>query len=63
MLSPTSEATITWDIEDDAKSGTYRIRHLGDHKMVFGGGTASFSGTSSTFDVVNHSARGNLSVS
>lgn len=50
MLSPTSQATITWDIEEDTPPGTYRIQHFGDYKSVFGG-TASFSGTSSTFDV------------
>ena len=50
MLSPFSQATITWDIADGTEPGTYRVQHFGDYKQVFGG-TGSFSGTSSSFDV------------
>ena len=50
MLSPYSQATITWDIAEGTEPGTYRIQHFGDYKQVFGG-TGSFTGTSSSFDV------------
>ena len=50
MLSPQSTATITWTIPDGTPPGTYRLRHFGDYKHVFGG-TQSFSGASSSFSV------------
>lgn len=50
MLSPTSEATITWEIPEGTPDGTYRIQHFGDNKQIFGG-TGSFKGTSGTFTV------------
>lgn len=34
MLSPTSEATITWEIPEGTPDGTYRIQHFGDHKQA-----------------------------
>lgn len=34
MLSPTSEAIITWEIPEDTPDGTYRIQHFGDYKQA-----------------------------
>lgn len=55
MLSPTSTATITWDIAEDTQPGTYRIQHFGDYKHVFGY-THPFRGTSSSFEVGSSSS-------
>ena len=55
MLSPQSTATITWTIAEGTPPGTYRLRHFGDYKHVFGG-TQSFSGASSSFSVGSSAA-------
>ena len=47
----TSEVEITWEIEDDAERGQYRIRYFGAHKTPIGGAIKQFEGVSSTFGV------------
>jgi neutral ceramidase len=44
----TSEVTITWETEEDAEEGVYRLRYFGDAKEI-GGGITAFEGTSGTF--------------
>lgn len=46
-----SEVTIQWDIPSDTTPGSYRIRHFGYAKSLFGG-AAAYEGTSNTFQVV-----------
>ncbi|KAG8807679.1 hypothetical protein FRB91_004296, partial [Serendipita sp. 411] len=46
-----SEVTITWDIESDAPSGTYRVVYNGDYKNGWTGKISSFVGQSSTFTI------------
>ncbi|KAH8926210.1 Neutral/alkaline nonlysosomal ceramidase [Atractiella rhizophila] len=46
-----SEVTITWDIESNAPSGTYRISYFGDWKNGWTGAITPFSSTSPTFTV------------
>ena len=44
-LSSESTATLTWRVPADAVAGTYRLRHRGDYKHIFGG-TTPFTGVS-----------------
>ena len=44
-LSSESSATLTWRVPADAVTGTYRLRHRGDYKHIFGG-TTPFTGVS-----------------
>ena len=44
-LSSQSTATLTWRIPTDVVAGTYRLRHQGDYKHIFGG-TTPFTGVS-----------------
>jgi neutral ceramidase len=46
-----SEVTITWDIESDAPSGTYRITYYGDSKNGLTGKISAFTGSSNEFTV------------
>ena len=46
-----SRIDITWNIPNDADSGTYRIVHQGDWKNGWTGRIKSYSGTSRTFSV------------
>lgn len=46
-----SDAIIQWDIPYDAQPGTYRIRHFGHYKYVFGG-IFPYEGVSDTFEVL-----------
>lgn len=46
-----SEVTITWDIESDAPSGTYRITYNGDWKNGWDGSIHAFTSSSSSFTV------------
>ncbi|KAI1875286.1 hypothetical protein JX265_004344 [Neoarthrinium moseri] len=50
-LLATSEVTITWETEDWAEPGTYRLRYFGDAKSL-AGAIAEFEGTSGEFEVV-----------
>jgi neutral ceramidase len=43
--------TVTWNIGSNAPSGTYRIRHFGASKDIFGKITP-YTGVTSTFNVV-----------
>ncbi|KAI7786068.1 neutral ceramidase [Diaporthe eres] len=43
-----SEVTISWETEDYAQPGTYRVRYYGDSKDV-GGTITAFNGTSNKF--------------
>jgi len=45
VLSSESTATLTWRVPADAVAGTYRLRHRGDYKHIFGG-TTPFTGVS-----------------
>lgn len=47
----TSEVTITWEVEDWAQDGRYRIRYFGDSKVVDGTITP-FEGVSGEFELV-----------
>lgn len=47
----TSEVTITWETEDWAEPGTYRLRYFGDSKSLLGSITG-FEGISSSFELV-----------
>ena len=47
----TSEVEITWEIEDNAKRGQYRIRYFGASKTPISGTIKQFEGISSTFGV------------
>ncbi|KAI2633220.1 neutral ceramidase [Hypomontagnella submonticulosa] len=44
-----SEVTISWETEQDAQPGTYRVKYYGDSKALIGGGITAFEGTSGTF--------------
>jgi neutral ceramidase len=46
-----SEVTITWDIESDAPSGTYRVSYYGDWKNGWTSGISPFSGTTDGFTI------------
>jgi neutral ceramidase len=46
----TSEAEITWEIEDDAEPGVYRLRYFGDARAL-GGSVTEFEGACSAFRV------------
>lgn len=48
----TSEVTITWEVEDWAAEGRYRIRYFGDSKVV-GGTITPFEGVSGVFELTN----------
>ncbi|KAL7793578.1 Neutral/alkaline nonlysosomal ceramidase [Trichoderma ceciliae] len=50
VIMGTSEADITWEIEDWAVPGEYRLRYFGDAKSIDGEMTA-FEGTSTAFMV------------
>ncbi|BBN08047.1 neutral ceramidase [Marchantia polymorpha subsp. ruderalis] len=50
-MSPESYAVITWAIPQTVQAGTYRIRHFGSYKHLFGS-VKHFTGTSSSFKVV-----------
>lgn len=45
-----SQATVTWDIPDDAAPGTYRIRHFGHSKNLLQM-VSPYEGSSSRFKV------------
>ncbi|KAF7920390.1 uncharacterized protein EAE98_009083 [Botrytis deweyae] len=47
----TSEVTITWETEEWAQKGRYRIRYFGDSKAV-GGAITPFEGVSGVFELV-----------
>lgn len=51
VLLGASTATITWDIPEDAPTGTYRIVHHGSAKAPFTGKISDFTGTSTEFTV------------
>jgi neutral ceramidase len=46
-----SEVTITWDIESDAPSGTYRVTYNGDWKDGWTGAISAFTSSSPSFTV------------
>ncbi|KAI9893831.1 MAG: hypothetical protein M1814_005384 [Vezdaea aestivalis] len=48
-LLGSSEVTISWEIEDDALPGTYRLRYWGDSKAPISGEISSFGGISKEF--------------
>ncbi|KAI0134148.1 Neutral/alkaline nonlysosomal ceramidase [Xylariales sp. AK1849] len=50
-LLATSEVTITWEMEDWAQPGVYRLRYYGDAKSL-GGSITGFEGVSGEFTVV-----------
>lgn len=47
----TSEVTITWETEEWAQKGRYRIRYFGDSKTV-GGAITPFEGVSGVFELL-----------
>ncbi|KAF7894917.1 hypothetical protein EAF00_006731 [Botryotinia globosa] len=47
----TSEVTITWETEEWAQKGRYRIRYFGDSKAV-GGAITPFEGVSGVFELL-----------
>ncbi|MFD2229839.1 neutral/alkaline ceramidase [Alkalimarinus sediminis] len=47
----TSHAILTWNIPENAASGTYRIRHYGDKKKPGSGRIVGYTGTSRNFTV------------
>ena len=47
-----SEVTISWETEDYAEPGTYRIRYYGDYKTLFSSSITSFEGVSDSFTLV-----------
>ena len=47
----TSQAILTWNIPENAASGTYRIRHFGDRKKPWTGKVVGYTGTSRSFSV------------
>jgi len=49
-FSTYSFASISWDIPEDTKRGTYRIRHFGNYKHFLGKGIP-FEGSSREFEV------------
>ncbi|KAA8571727.1 hypothetical protein EYC84_001706 [Monilinia fructicola] len=49
-LLGTSEVTITWEVEDWAQEGWYRVRYFGDSKVV-GGTITPFEGVSGEFQL------------
>lgn len=51
-LLGTSEAKVTWEIEDSAEAGEYRLVYYGDAKSVSGRLTP-FRGKSSVFELVD----------
>ena len=44
-----SEVTISWETEQDAEPGTYRLRYYGDSKALIGGKITAFEGVSNSF--------------
>ncbi|KAJ2903613.1 putative neutral ceramidase protein [Zalerion maritima] len=44
-----SEVTISWETEDYAEEGTYRIRYYGDSKALLTGSITAFEGASDEF--------------
>ena len=36
-LSELSYATVSWQVPEGTPGGTYRLRHFGDHKRLWGG--------------------------
>lgn len=55
MLSSLSSAIVIWTIPEGTPSGTYRLRHFGDHKHLTGS-IMSYSGSSREFVVAASSA-------
>uniref|UniRef100_A0A146ME47 Neutral ceramidase n=1 Tax=Lygus hesperus TaxID=30085 RepID=A0A146ME47_LYGHE len=49
-ITGTSEVDVVWDVPMDVNPGTYRIRHFGSHKLVYGA-IRSYIGISQTFQV------------
>ena len=47
----TSEVEITWETEENAEKGRYRLRYFGDAKSI-GGSITPFEGTTSSFSLV-----------
>lgn len=47
----TSEVVISWEIEDEAEGGRYRIRYSGASKTPVSGDIVQFEGVSGVFDV------------
>ena len=50
-LLATSEAEISWEIEDGVESGAYRLRYYGDSKAPVTGRISAFEGVSAEFVV------------
>ena len=51
-LSAESTATLSWRVPEGSLPGTYRLRHRGDYKHIFGG-TTPFTGVSGTLRKLN----------
>lgn len=49
-ITATSEADITWDIEESTPAGTYRFVYFGDSKQI-GGKIEAFTGRSGIFEI------------
>ena len=47
-----SEVTISWETEQDAEPGTYRLRYYGDSKALISGRITAFEGMSDSFTLV-----------
>lgn len=50
VLTGESEVEIIWKIPDNSE-GEYRVRHFGDHKVIFTGDIVPYSGTCGPFEV------------
>jgi len=47
-----SRITVTWDVPEGARPGTYRIRHMGSYRSLLTRRLVPYSGISSEFEVV-----------
>ncbi|XP_018320936.1 neutral ceramidase [Agrilus planipennis] len=52
-LSPNSEAIIEWETGSKTELGTYRIRHIGFYRYIFGG-IHPYEGLTEAFEVVDN---------
>lgn len=47
----TSEVEISWEVEEDAEGGRYRMRYFGASKTPVEGSIVQFEGVGGEFDV------------
>lgn len=59
LIRGSSEVEIIWNIGDKVEAGTYKIRHFGHYKYIFGG-IFPYEGQTKEFQVTKRKSTKNL---